>query len=160
MVTLDAQQLHVELLHLSEGHVSSVHEPLDLSLLVAARGDAEVEIAIVIEEDGVRGLCDFNVHQRYKLSFFQFTDRHEVMSIREYDNEDLDLIVLVPVVAQGYVGAHVAVDNLKLLNIGWICDVIDVDSASVPALVRGRGHVSVAILNRDSGGVETLLRFV
>ena len=55
-MTVDAHQLHVELLHLSEGHVASVHEPLDLSLLVAARSDAEVEIAIMIEEYGVRGL--------------------------------------------------------------------------------------------------------
>ena len=34
-MTLDTQQLHVEILHLGEGHVAFVHVSLDLSLRVA-----------------------------------------------------------------------------------------------------------------------------
>ena len=44
-MTLNTHQLHVEILHLGESHVASVHEHLDLCLRAAARGDAEVEIA-------------------------------------------------------------------------------------------------------------------
>ena len=159
-VTLDADQLQIHLHHLGEGHLAPEHEPLDLSVLAVARGDAEVEELIVIEEDRVGRFRQFKAleHLESTLSLIPsrvpFTDGHKVVSPGQHDDEDLVLVA-----AQGGVGAHVAVDSLQLGSIGGFRDVEDVDGAGPHALMSGGGqHGLRAILDSDRGGMETVGR--
>ena len=93
VVTLDADQLHVHLLLLREGHGAPVHEAPDLRVLAGAGGDAEVEEVLVVEEDRIRGRAEAEALEHLELSLYSvpLADGDEVEGLREDHDEDLVL---------------------------------------------------------------------